>query len=491
MERIRYLGRLVNRGISRSPPRHQHEEEVGPIIVPLSHTTPGCSGSNDSPEKDFDAPSSAPPTNNKQGKRKDRSKRNRTLRHLRHAILAPSVVVFALLILRRTLHVSITISVELSDRNRAINTIEAETREQKANHQVDTAPSTTLRQQQQAYKQSRIRTEPIHYKGGPLDIVELSARHVEPPSNITAAVCYSTLLGDIDLSLVLQWVAYNRLLGFDHVYMFYRQEVVHLDRFNELQALPYVTLTENSQDDQRLTDNQCLSRPELAGNYDWAMVAGFDEYLRIPNGSPRGIKGFLQDHQENNLTYLLFGKYIYTLDHRTDFGAENYRLDAAIQNPPFTLSRYPFHMKNFCYGARREAPLCPTWQGRAKLIVKPSIHQKVDVHVHGNYEQFQRIQGVHHFHAKQAHFMEWPYLHQPHDVTRHEVGQPFSVATEEEVHVPNMERAFEPDADGRFPVYHDDRLEMWFQAVINRARVPGPPFKDRVWTFITSLLGKG
>jgi hypothetical protein len=47
---------------------------------------------------------------------------------------------------------------------------------------------------------------PIHYSGGAIDIVELSRNHVEPITNILAAVCYKTLFGDVDLGLVLQWV---------------------------------------------------------------------------------------------------------------------------------------------------------------------------------------------------------------------------------------------------------------------------------------------
>ena len=46
----------------------------------------------------------------------------------------------------------------------------------------------------------------VQYNGGVLDVVELSRHHVEPTSNVTAAVCFKTLFGDIDLGLVLQWV---------------------------------------------------------------------------------------------------------------------------------------------------------------------------------------------------------------------------------------------------------------------------------------------
>jgi hypothetical protein len=38
-----------------------------------------------------------------------------------------------------------------------------------------------------------------------VDVVELSMRHVEPPSNISVAVCFKTLFGNIDIGIVLQW----------------------------------------------------------------------------------------------------------------------------------------------------------------------------------------------------------------------------------------------------------------------------------------------
>jgi hypothetical protein len=47
-----------------------------------------------------------------------------------------------------------------------------------------------------------------------------SRTYQDEPNNITAAVCFKTLFGNIDIGLVLQWVAYNRFLGFDHVFMF-------------------------------------------------------------------------------------------------------------------------------------------------------------------------------------------------------------------------------------------------------------------------------
>jgi hypothetical protein len=38
-----------------------------------------------------------------------------------------------------------------------------------------------------------------------IDVVDLAIRHVEPLSDITAAVCFKTLFGQIDLGIVIQW----------------------------------------------------------------------------------------------------------------------------------------------------------------------------------------------------------------------------------------------------------------------------------------------
>ena len=46
----------------------------------------------------------------------------------------------------------------------------------------------------------------VDYKGGSIDVIELAKNHVEPASNVRAAVCFKTMFGDIDIALVLQWV---------------------------------------------------------------------------------------------------------------------------------------------------------------------------------------------------------------------------------------------------------------------------------------------
>jgi len=308
--------------------------------------------------------------------------------------------------------------------------------------------------------------------GSFLDIIELSRRHVEPPSEITAAVCFKTLFGDIDLGIVLQWAAYNRLLGFDHIFMFYRPEVMDHPRFDELRSLPFATLTEQREGnrenyyDQWRTEKMCLTRPEFAANYDWAMVADIDEYLQFNHHF--GIKQFLQ--QYDNLHYLSFGKYMYSLDHRTDEELHSHTIDTS-HNDHFAVSKYPFNMKHYCNNHRRKGKaVCPTWRGRAKVIVRPSKIQRIDVH--GNVAHPKRENGELHLHPTQARFLEWPEIFAAHDVTRHEHPQSFTVKGHDEVHIHDVKKAFLPaDEQGNYLVEYDDKLQQWFDFVIGRANV--------------------
>ncbi len=51
------------------------------------------------------------------------------------------------------------------------------------------------------------------------DVVKRSLTIPDDPYNITAAICHKSLFGNIDLWMVLDWVAYHRLLGFDRIFM--------------------------------------------------------------------------------------------------------------------------------------------------------------------------------------------------------------------------------------------------------------------------------
>lgn len=274
-------------------------------------------------------------------------------------------------------------------------------------------------------------------------------------------------------SLIHPHLAYNHLLGFDHVFMFYRPEMKNVSRIDVLRALPFVTLSEwtggtlENYYDQRATERLCLSDQKFARSYDWAMIADIDEYLWLPEVYD-GVKAFLQQEAQN-MTYLSFGKYMYTLDHRTDTAANNYKLDAMAKDSPFVFSQYPFYMNYFCYGIRIGEAICPTWRGRAKVIVKPANHQWIDVH--GIYPHPINITGAVHYHPELGHFKEWPHIFDDHNITKRQ-PQCFTVEEEEDVHIHNMKRAFNTYKNGTYLVKYDDRLQQWFHRVINRARVP-------------------
>jgi hypothetical protein len=192
----------------------------------------------------------------------------------------------------------------------------------------------------------------------------------------------------------------------------------------------------------------------------------------------QGIKPFLAQQQARNLTYLSFGKQMYTMNHRVDFAAQEYKIDTKDMSH-FPLSKFPFYIKNFCYGRRIGEPLCPTWKGRAKVIVQPKHHQKIDVH--GNILHPDPAKGTIHFHPDTAHFMEWPYIFGGRNITLQE-KKPFQLQSESQVGIHNLERAFKSDAGGNFTLQYDHQLEDWFQYVIGRGtsqqgQQPGQPLK--------------
>jgi len=311
----------------------------------------------------------------------------------------------------------------------------------------------------------------------PIDIIELSRRHFEPPSGITAAVCFKTLFGDsIDMKLVLQWVAYNRLLGFDHIYMFYRPEVARLDGFEDLRSLPYVSLNERvrgklkSHYDQWGAETECLREPKYGAKYDWVMSADLDEYLQF--NRTMGLKEFLQEHHQ--MTYLTFGKYMYTLDHRVDVELTNHVIDAS-SNDHFAVSHYPYHMKHYCYARRNphrmSSPICPTWHGRSKLIVRPKHHDRFDIH--GSVKDPKPEEGMLAVHPYEARFAEFIDLFSLHNVTQHADRKNFVIQYEHEVHIHEMTRAFKPmDDQGHYLIEYDNWTKTWFDYVIGRASTP-------------------
>jgi hypothetical protein len=305
---------------------------------------------------------------------------------------------------------------------------------------------------------------------GTNDLIEMSRRHIEPKSNVSIAICFKTVFGDIDLGIVLQWAAYNRLLGVDHIFMWYRPEMVQKSRFTELQSLPYVTLTLNTKGkrknyyNQWLTEETCNRDDQFAGTYDYALHADIDEYLWF--SSKIGVKEFLLQH--SSLNYFSFGKRMYTLDHSSEISKslENYEIDMGQSNE-FAVSKYPFYIESFCYniGLRRGDSYCPTWRGRSKVIVRPKQYIKIDTH--GNIRDPNLTKGEMHFFPHQAHFMEWPQIFARHNVTKREPVD-FDVQEEIQVHIHNLARAFKSDEHGNFRMQYNELLKDWFQFVTSR-----------------------
>jgi hypothetical protein len=112
---------------------------------------------------------------------------------------------------------------------------------------------------------------------------------------------------------VLSFVSYYRLLGFDHIYFWYRPDIALRPRFDQLKALPYVTLTEyaggGEHDGQFVVEHACLSQAKFATNYTWALTIDLDEYLWYSWRGP--IYTFIA-HILANFHYVSIGKYMYT-----------------------------------------------------------------------------------------------------------------------------------------------------------------------------------
>jgi hypothetical protein len=66
-------------------------------------------------------------------------------------------------------------------------------------------------------------------------------------NNITVAVCHPTLFGNITLNPVLLFVSFYCLLGFEHIFFWYKEESLAWSPKNSLLGnLSHVMLTPNS-----------------------------------------------------------------------------------------------------------------------------------------------------------------------------------------------------------------------------------------------------
>jgi hypothetical protein len=252
---------------------------------------------------------------------------------------------------------------------------------------------------------------------------------------------------------VFNFVSYYRLLGFDHIFFWYRPGIDQKPRFDELNALPYVTMTEYTgggvHDGQMEVEQACLSRTEFATNYTWALPIDLDEYLWYKWREP--IYKFVV--RLTDLHYISVGKFMYTQRHavaleRNDSG--------------FGLDRYAFTAGSYCHGYPGLS-FCPTWLGRSKILVKPSVHKSVLIH--GVNDSHLRPGGTHLF-PVDAHLKEWPtYLASSVNTTVRPDRTPFYVSRGDEVDTHSTMESHAMTEDGRVPFVYDDQLHEWFRFV--------------------------
>jgi hypothetical protein len=232
-----------------------------------------------------------------------------------------------------------------------------------------------------------------------VDVVELSRGlpAVDPSSNITTALCCRAMFGNVDLSRVALWVAYYRLLGFYHVFLFHQDVIADYPGFDKLKSLPYLTLTQakgemieyrdKSQtsngtsipywrfvgaDNQYRLEKKCFNK--YAKGYDWVMIADIDEYLSF--NEEMGVKDFIAKYSDDSTKSLGFGKYMYTLTARVDtvdsgFGLDMYAFTPGIYCTP-KLAKFRMKSRKKCTG----------FFGSTKLIVRPQNHTD-GINVHG------------------------------------------------------------------------------------------------------------
>jgi hypothetical protein len=277
--------------------------------------------------------------------------------------------------------------------------------------------------------------------------------------NITAAICHPTLHDEPDLERVLHFCSYYKKLGFDHLFLWYLPHIAVQPMFNELAALPYVTLTlfdPTGQDavyfGQGTVEKQCMS--ELARNYTWTLVIDADEYLWF--AEQMDVKEFLERHV--NYTYLSFGKWMYTPRYKV----------APNEEPLFGgLNYYAFTGRSYCYTGGSDE--CPTWTGRCKVMARPNLYD--DIGVHGDPAG---KHGAKHFHTATAHLKEWATLltypwqnNNNNSTVRAREAFLASEATAPDLRMHWLPVAYKNNPNGTVTIHYDDQLQDWFQFVDN------------------------
>jgi Glycosyltransferase family 92 len=218
-----------------------------------------------------------------------------------------------------------------------------------------------------------------------------ATEHARGGDIITAAICHPTIFdatGNLNLDPFFAWVSYYRLLGFQHIFLWYEGNVNTRPRFQELADLSYVTLTRYSisptheKSDLRYhgqfhVERSCMSEARFAANYSWALPIDVDEYLWLEQA--QSIQDFLAYYEAQNYTYISLGKYHYSTMHVYNNNNNN-NTAAAAADSGFGLEKWPFTPGPYCFGKGGKSS-CPTWMGRCKVLAKPSKFTSVEIHV--------------------------------------------------------------------------------------------------------------
>ena len=204
------------------------------------------------------------------------------------------------------------------------------------------------------------------------------------------------------------------------------------------------------------------------------MHADADEFLWIRDY--RDLKELLNSYRRYN--YLSFGKLMYSVQDRV-----------AVDDSGFGLDAFPFHAGPFCrklfnrenkaktdqfswwwrlYRKFRDSfrhkgdSWCPIWLGRAKTIVRPTHHRRIDVH--GERQSPWSLLGQKHFDTSVAHFKEWSHMFGTFPIRDREQHN-FAVSSESEILIHDLEDGHARNTDGNFTIYFDGDLHGWFQHV--------------------------
>jgi Glycosyl transferase family 2 len=281
--------------------------------------------------------------------------------------------------------------------------------------------------------------------------------------NITAAVCHPTLHGRPDLRKVVHWASYYKALGFDHVFLWHNPNVEGQPHFDELKALPFVTLgvandTAESYYGQQRVEGECFT--VSARNYTWAFAIDADEFLWL--AGYRDVKDFLAANDAYK--YLSFGKWMYTLRYSDGRRQHQESLFGGVNRLAFT--------PRSCCRRPPGSPRCPTWKGRSKVMARPAYHETVGG-IHG--DPSQHADSLH-FHTRDAHLKEWPgLLAYPLNRTTARPSASFVVDPDDEDEIRDLNlhwlfRAHKLNANGTVTLHHDPILHAWFEAIA--ARLP-------------------